>query len=209
MIVVTDPRKVLLTLGWTPKRYVNAGRKFLLSLLKSKALSMACQYGRNPIVWALAKNLMDKLASVSVRRSIVDTENVYKRRQLLRALGIESKKGFDIRPPGMATRLLVQRLYDIPVELQFSVERQLLTAPLAAWIPPPGLFTLKQSENWKYVSPERWVFYEDIAPQPWLAQILDKAKPDTVSTLFDMGCDVDIVKVIARIQASSNRCRVL
>lgn len=184
LIVVTDPRKVLLTLGWAPRRYINASPSFLRSLLKSKVLSMACNYGRNPIIWALAKNLMNHLVDVKVKQVIIDHEGWYHRKELLKAL----EEKFDVGPPPVETRMLVQKLYGIDLDLQLQVEQELLNAPLAAWKPPDALVTEKHRQNWdRYVSEERWVFNMDRASPAWTDQLTRQCPGQSIANLEKYG----------------------
>lgn len=189
-IVVTDPRKVMLTLGWTPRRYLGSGPRMMRSLLKSKVMSMACSYGKNPIIWKLSSRLLKLLEGVKVRKSIVDGADWYHRDVLQRAL----EEKFEIEEPPMATRVLVERLYGIPVWLQFQVEQELDQITLGPWNPPPGLFTSKQEQNWtNYVSDLPWVFRSERSIQPWVDALADKIPLKMYQALskyslrFDMG----------------------
>jgi hypothetical protein len=184
LIVVTDPRKVLLTVGWSPRRYVNASEKFLKSLLKSKVLSMACNYGRNPIIWALAKNLMHHLVDVKVKKVIVDQTGWYKKQELLKAL----EEKFSVGPPPPETRLLVQKLYGIDIDLQLQVEAELLNRPLFPWTPPRALFTEKHRLNWqKYVSEEKWSFEVDRTSSAWTQQLGEQCPGKAITSLQKYG----------------------
>jgi hypothetical protein len=203
---VTDPRKILLTLGWCPKRHLGASETFMLGLLKSKVMSMACQYGRNPIIWALAKNLLSKLTNIKIRQSVIDSMDAYKRDEFKLIL---EKNSFDVGPPGMATRLLVERLYGISISLQLECEKELLDCKLGPWTPPLNLFSEKHAFNWKYTQDTKWTFYEDIVPQAWMAQILEKAEVKSVKQLYFVGGDVKIRELSAYLVGISDRCYTL
>lgn len=156
-IVVTDPREVMLKLGWTPRRYLGASDKFLMSLLRSKALSLAASYGQNPILWALAKRLLELTEGVKVRKSIAEQMSWYDRLEYREALA----NGVSVRPPPLATRNMVERLYGIPVDLQLQIESELLTVGLGGWTPPPGFFSDETSLNWMtVVSSRKWTHME-------------------------------------------------
>jgi len=66
-ITMTDPRKVLITFGWTHSLLMNSGPRVLSSLLKAKALSLAYEHPRCPILCVLAKTVLDRLASSEPR----------------------------------------------------------------------------------------------------------------------------------------------
>jgi len=165
MIVVTDPRKVMLTLGWTSRKYLGAKRSFLEGLLRSKVLSMAHQYGRNPIIWKLSQKLLFLTGSVKIRKSIIFGMEAYHRENFRR---YESTEPLVSEPP-MATRLLVERLYGISLDQQFAIEREIddITS-LGTWFPSVDIFTQEQHDYWdKYVSNQKWNFREDTIPLEW------------------------------------------
>jgi hypothetical protein len=70
--VIKDPSYLLAGFGWSNNRYVRAGHRVRMELCKSKALSMAYQYGSTPIVGVFAKAVLDKLNTVTIRSSIID-----------------------------------------------------------------------------------------------------------------------------------------
>lgn len=55
MIALVDPRKVLLKFGWTHSPMMHGGRRVQMELLRAKALSLAYEYPRCPVVCALAE----------------------------------------------------------------------------------------------------------------------------------------------------------
>jgi hypothetical protein len=67
LITMTDPRKVLLTFGWTHSLLMNGGRRVLRELLKAKALSLAYEHPRCPILSVLAKTVLSVLGSSKAR----------------------------------------------------------------------------------------------------------------------------------------------
>lgn len=127
LIVVKDPIQVISTLGWVGKRYLGAKDSTLLSILKCKVLSMAHQYGRNPVIWALAGRLLYLLRDVNVKKSYINSLSAYEREQY---------RGHMLSPlivsePPIGTRLLVERLYGICLDDQYYLEEMFSSVNLA------------------------------------------------------------------------------
>jgi len=156
-IVVTDPRKVLLTLGWTSRKYLGAGEAMLSQLLKAKVLSVGYQYGRNPILWSLVRRLLGLLKGVNVRLSIIFGMDAWERDKFRRI--VESE--LIVQPPPIATRLLVERLYGITIDQQIQLEEQFSVIELGPCTPCVPIFTQKQYDSWRYVANQPWQFYEE------------------------------------------------
>lgn len=123
LVSVPDIKSALTKFGWSNRRYVGSSPKILMQLLRSKALSMACEYGNVPILGALAHRILYLTRNINIRKSIVDHMEAYKRDSFQKYLKIKVW----MRPPsvGVATRNLVARLQDIPVNLQFELEKRL------------------------------------------------------------------------------------
>lgn len=67
LVTMTDPRKVLLTFGWTHSLMMNGGARVRNGLLKAKALSLAYEHPRCPILSILAKTVLSRLSSSEAR----------------------------------------------------------------------------------------------------------------------------------------------
>lgn len=121
-IVVTDPRDALANFGWVGKRYVKASERLLLQLLRSKGLSMAHQYNGCPMLGAFGRRVVQLTEGVVIRQSVVNNMDAYQREKYL-----QSVKGPlpEYKEPPPATRLLVERLYNISIEDQISFEKSL------------------------------------------------------------------------------------
>jgi len=121
-INVTDPREVLAAFGWTTTNYAKASRTKLLTLLRCKGLSMAHQYPGCPIIGSLAQYALRVTRSYDVRPIIEKNHrfSMWERDQLAEAMKDVRKLKF-VAPP-MATRLLVEDRYDIPVSVQIQIE---------------------------------------------------------------------------------------
>jgi len=119
LLVLTDPLKALAGFGWTSKRYANATPKVKMQLLRSKALSMAHQYNGMPVLSKFARRIVHLTRSVTVRKTIYDVMDSYKRKQALESLGPLPVE----RIPSHATRALVDKLYGIRPEDQIKLEK--------------------------------------------------------------------------------------
>ncbi len=121
LVNVTNPLEVLATTGWCTSQYARSTANKKRALLRCKALSIAHQYPGCPILSSFAQYLLRVTRGQDVRHMVANWRNTYEREQLIDALRDE-KKIKHISPP-INTRLLVERLYSIPVERQMILER--------------------------------------------------------------------------------------
>jgi len=124
-VVVTDPIKVLLNLGWAGKKYLGAKTPFLNGILKCKAMSAACQYRGVPIIWAASCRILELLEGVTIPSSFIDAMDSYHKEQTRRWLN--TKIVHEVPQP--ETRSLVERLYGYSIESQLELETELLNMP--------------------------------------------------------------------------------
>lgn len=121
LIVVTDPMKVLASFGKCPKRYVGCSYKVKLQLLRAKGFSMAHQYNGSPMIAALGRRLVAITDGVRIRKSIVDSVDMFKRQHLREAV-----KGLPVEiPVPPSTRELVHSLYGVTPQDQIAFEDQI------------------------------------------------------------------------------------
>jgi hypothetical protein len=166
LIVVTDPRKILASFGWCPKRYVGSTRKVKLQLLRAKGFSMAHQYNGCPMVAALGRRLVQITEGVRIRKSIVDSVEMYKRQHLVEAL-----KGLPTEiTPGPNTRELVSVLYGIEPVDQMAFENQVSKIELDSCFSFQLPFDPQWVESFKRYSSPKGDFW--IPPVPLAAQKL-------------------------------------
>lgn len=120
---VPDIRKTLSKFGWTNRRYVSSSYHCRMSLLRAKALSLACEYKNVPILGILAERLLTLTKHVHVRKSFLLSLDLYERSAFESYL---KQKPWQV-PPKIhpQTRLLVERLQGIPVGVQMQIEEQL------------------------------------------------------------------------------------
>lgn len=120
--VITNPMEVLMSFGWTSRRYARSNRSTLQMLLRAKSLSLAYQYPGCPIIQSLARYGLRMTRGVQVKRILEGSGmNMWEREQLREAI----KFGHVHKPVGVNTRLLVEKLYGIDVEAQIAIEQYL------------------------------------------------------------------------------------
>jgi len=131
MINLTDPREVLCSFGWTSERYAKASNKNLMKLLRCKALSLAHQYPGCPVITALARYALRVTRQV---RNYIPTFakqarcfSQWDRDQLLDAIADlpHDETKIPIADTGIDTRMLCEKLYKIPLLVQFEIEKYL------------------------------------------------------------------------------------
>lgn len=126
-INVTDPRPALVKFGWTSGSFATAGEKKLSVLLRAKAMSMKHQYSGCPILDALANyglRITSRVSNDALRRYVERDGSLgwWERREMLRLL---SRRSLPCKPVGDKTRLLVEELYGVTVEMQLHIEAYL------------------------------------------------------------------------------------
>jgi len=131
-IIVADPKKVLASFGWTSRRYVKSNQKKIKQLLRVKALSFAHQYPACPVIAALAHYALRLTRDVThVPRRIIDSLPWWERTNLESYIGLEKMNRGDLsgeppfQEPGLRTRVLVEELFNIPIQAQTEIEKSL------------------------------------------------------------------------------------
>lgn len=142
--LVCDPFKALLTFGFANRRYLHAKPRVLKQLLRCKALSLAHQYPGCPIVASLAAYGLRVTEGVTVGRRIYDAMDVYEREKHLAF----AKSPVPAPRVKHRTRLLVERLYGIPLEQQIGFEDYLQSLTDIQPLFSTDLYDL-MNEQWK------------------------------------------------------------
>lgn len=121
--IITDPREVLATLGWANRNYMRMNDRTRHTMIRAKAMSMAYSYQGCPVLSACARWLLRCTKSYDVRHFISQSPSLseYEREQLLAALNNFSLAVCEVKV-GQGTRDLVERLYEVPVEVQLRME---------------------------------------------------------------------------------------
>jgi hypothetical protein len=127
-LTVMDPREVLSAFGWASGNYARSNAKTLKTLLRCKSLSLAHQYPGCPVISALAQyglRVTRDVKRIHLYRVMNSGKAMsgWERDQLLDALRDEARIKYVVPP--MNTRLLVERLYGITVEMQYYFENLL------------------------------------------------------------------------------------
>jgi len=129
--IISDPRKILASFGWTSQKYANASRKTIMKLIRCKSLSLAHAYPGCPIVSELARYGLRMTRSYNVKQFINSRRdlNLYDREKYIEADNYFRKNRDELSVPvkeiGMGTRLLVEEMYGISVQHQLDIEKYL------------------------------------------------------------------------------------
>ncbi len=111
--LVRDPRRIFTNFGWT-RSFMSAGDDIMRELLRAKALSLAYECGKAPIIWALARKALDETRGVSPR---------FVRDGYHEHLHVPTdERNIDLRQPSPAARELVSFLFGITPEVQLKAE---------------------------------------------------------------------------------------
>lgn len=121
---VTDPRQVLLNLGWIGRKYNFANDKTRMMLARAKGYSLSFTYPACPILSACARYIMRATRSYDIRRFVHQSRNLnaWERTWYQDALAYGSTHGFANLPVSPNTRKLVSDLYGIDEKQQIQLE---------------------------------------------------------------------------------------
>jgi hypothetical protein len=120
-INLTDPRKVLLNIGWTSNRYLRSNLKTKQKLLRVKALSLHHQYPGCPVISSIAQYILRLTRGTDVRHFVRQQMhlNEYQREIMIKCLDTDVH---DVKKPTVVSRLLMEKKFGMSVELQLSIE---------------------------------------------------------------------------------------
>lgn len=172
-IVVTDPLIELADFGWSKRRYVSANKATRLALIRAKSISMLYQYAGCPILHSLARyglRVTNRICTDKVYKFMSDWEKTTFRKAQACLKETKFREKFSLVPP-MRTRLLVERLFKIPVEVQLRVEAEIDGHQGVTPLELPELLHLAPQswkDNWNKnvlaVSNSEFQTYSDQAP---------------------------------------------
>lgn len=123
LCTMTDPRKVLLNIGWTHSLQMHGGPKVLHGLLRAKALSLAYEHPRCPILSSLAISL---LARTSGYKAIFGKD--YHGARMRHEMTLFQEETMDLLSlgPSLQCRHDFAEHFRIPVSEQLAIEQYLL-----------------------------------------------------------------------------------
>jgi hypothetical protein len=135
---VTNPIDKLLEFGWCKEAYALSSDSKKMQLLRAKALSMAHQYKGCPVLQSFAQHVLYCTRSFTIDHKLIHNKGLF---------GFWEQNKFDYLniarvdpiPVPYRTRLLVEKLYKIPVDLQHSIERYFDTTKVLQPYAFPGL----------------------------------------------------------------------
>lgn len=126
-VVITDPVKVLANIGWGDARYALARSSKKKALLRLKALSFLYQYPGCPIIQEMSLAILRLTKDLDVRHVAILEKNSYRRGiylGLLKKFGSGAKHVYkQARPVMTNTRLLMEKRFKVPVEVQLDAEQ--------------------------------------------------------------------------------------
>jgi len=137
--IVTNPVEALSDFGWTSSKYMFAKKSSHMALLRAKAWSTGYQYPAMPILSSLSRAMLRLTRSHNVTKVLnaKGAMNTWQRDQLLEAMDAGRPELNKTVHPN--TRLLVERLYDVPVWLQLRYEDYFDNLEVIGEIPDFGL----------------------------------------------------------------------
>jgi hypothetical protein len=179
-IVVTDPRKVMLTVPWTTRQYLHSSDLTLAALLRCKGMSLRAQYPGAPIIQSIANYAIRVTNHVSRRklRATVAKLQVSSWERERMFLQLEQKTTPTI--VGARTRILIANRYGITVNQQLAVETIYDNKNDLLPIRPP---------NYNLFNPDQNHYYDNfVVPYPHLEGSYDTLSVDQ-DQVFKLLCD--------------------
>jgi hypothetical protein len=155
---VCDPVDALMSFSYCTRRYIKSSLFTKLSLLRAKSLSMLYQYAGCPILRSLAlygirvsHNVMkQKLIKTFIRIA----DNTYERQLYLEIFSNYDSKFNELlnTTVGDRTRILVEKKYKIPVDVQIYVENYIDNLTILQPLELPCLFPFMHRDCFDYYS---------------------------------------------------------
>lgn len=121
-MVISDPYKIMCTIGLLSKEYAMARESKKLALLKCKAMSVLHQYPACPVVASMARYILRCTKRIDVRGIVENSRSLsqWDREKYYEAL---KAKDYDVKLEiGINTRLLFSELYNLDVATQERLE---------------------------------------------------------------------------------------
>jgi hypothetical protein len=144
LITITDIKSTLASFGWTNRRYSRSKYSKKMGLLRSKAMSLLYEYPGCPVLQSLASAV---IRLTNGYRAVLPVSNEYDRYHQKEMLLFMRQFGLPTRDVPINTRLLVEKLYSIPVSVQIQWETYF--------------------DNLQELGPQFSTFLVDISPNDW------------------------------------------
>jgi len=124
--ILTNPIDLILNFGYASGRYAGANKRTILKLLRAKSLSMIYQYPGCPMVNTLALYGLKMTHNINIKSLLSGNHfDEWEKSKLIQAVNFyeNNKKHIDtIVTTTTSSRLLVEKLYGIPIETQVAFE---------------------------------------------------------------------------------------
>ncbi len=121
---LTDVTKHLIKTGWLSSKYVGAKLTKRKILLRAKAFSLAHQFPNCPVLRSYAdyilrhtKHMHKGMIDYVLKHKFMDN---YEREKFMK---FGNKNVPDRKPIGMGSRMVIERLYKVPIEKQIEIEK--------------------------------------------------------------------------------------
>lgn len=149
--IIGNPLKIISSFGWTSAKYLAARLTIKNMLLRSKALSMAYQYPRCPLITELARSMLRLTLKCDVltflqkhATSFLDSYHL----EIVRdAARLDHDGKLILGEPGLNTRALFDELYGITIPEQLHIENYFRNLDSLDQLDDPVLYAL---------FPKRW-----------------------------------------------------
>lgn len=165
---IRDPVPTLLKFGWATQQYIGANYKTCMQLLRAKALSLKCEMPNCPILGVLADRVIELTHGICVKKSIQRLArhmSLYKRNEFLDVVADYKRKWNNKAEISPDSRVLMEKLFGVPVEAQLTIEETLSTLEIGP-IESETLNVFIPSDNkifWDvYIKDTPKALYEDV-----------------------------------------------
>lgn len=148
LVNIRDPRETLCTTTWVTRKYAFCSSKNYYGLLKSKALSLMYEYPGCPIVYNYGRKIFELLNKFEIKFS---KDSLYKQQIALDAYNSYVNNKIPYKETGPRTRLLMEKIFNIPVNIQLALEREIESMTLENMSLPTALDIVPDcwKENYK------------------------------------------------------------
>jgi len=130
LINITEPLQHLVFTPWISSKYVFSNLYKYFGLIKSKALSLAYEYPGCPILDVYARRILELLKDVEY---VHDKNDSWKYKIAVEAHKAMLSGNFPSKSTGPRTRELMEKLFNIPYEIQLTIENKISVMTLKKW----------------------------------------------------------------------------